>query len=107
MSGPRSEDPPASLGAVGCAVWRTIVKAGPYQDSDALVLERYCQLHDRRAVLLALVDTEGYIVPGSKQQPTAHPATRLAHDIEAQMTLLESALALNPEARARLELATA
>ena len=87
-------------------LWRTIVKAGPYQDSDALVLERSCQLHDRRAVLLALVDTEGY-VPGSKQQPTAHPATRLAHDIEAQMIRLESVLALNPEARARLELATA
>lgn len=88
-------------------LWRTIVKAGPYQDSDALVLERYCQLHDRRAVLLSLVDTEGYVVPGSKQQPTAHPATRLAHDIEAQMIRLESVLALNPEARARLELATA
>jgi P27 family predicted phage terminase small subunit len=100
-------DPPVSLGAVGSAVWRTIVNAGPYQDSDAPVLERYCQLHDRRAVLLALVDTEGYIVAGSKQQSTAHPAIRLARDIESQMSQLESVLALNPEARARLGLATA
>jgi P27 family predicted phage terminase small subunit len=99
--------PPASLGAVGSAVWATITQAGPYQDNDAPVLERYCQLHDDRAVLLALVDTEGYIVAGSKQQPTAHPAIRLAYDIEAQMTQLESVLALNPEARARLGLATA
>jgi P27 family predicted phage terminase small subunit len=99
--------PPASLGAVGSAVWATITQTGPYQDNDAPVLERYCQLHDDRAVLLALVDTEGYIVAGSKQQPTAHPAIRLAHDIEAQMTQLESVLALNPEARARLGLATA
>jgi phage terminase small subunit len=38
----------------------------------------------------------------SSRQPT-----RLARDIEAQMTRLESVLALNPEARARLELATA
>jgi P27 family predicted phage terminase small subunit len=97
MRRPRPEanrqDPPASLGAVGCAVWKTIVNAGPYRDSDAPLLERYCQLHDRRAVLLALVDTEGYIVAGSKQQATAHPAIGLARDIEAQMTWLESVLA--------------
>ena len=99
--------PPAGLGAVGSAVWATITQAGPYQDNDAPMLERYCQLHDDRAVLLALVDTEGYIVAGSKQQPSAHPAIRLAHDIEVQMTQLESVLALNPEARARLGLATA
>jgi P27 family predicted phage terminase small subunit len=102
-----SPNPPTSLGAVGSAVWATITQAGSYQDNDAPVLERYCRLHDRRAVLLALVDTEGYIVAGSKQPSTAHPAIRLAHDIEAQMTQLESVLALNPEARARLGLATA
>lgn len=107
LPGNLTQDPPASLGAVGRAVWKTIVKAGPCQDSDALVLERYCQLHDCRAMLLALVDTEAYIVPGSKKQPTGHPAIRLAHDIEAQMTQLESVLALNPEAHARLGLATA
>jgi P27 family predicted phage terminase small subunit len=102
-----TQDPPASLGAVGRAVWRTIVEAGSCQDSDALVLERYCQLRDRRAVLLALVGTEGYVVPGVKQPSTAHPAIRLARDIEAQMTRLESVLALNPAARARLGLAAA
>ena len=100
------QDPPASLGAVGGAVWTAIVNAGPCRDDDASLLERYCQLHDDRAVLLALVDTEGYIVAGSKQPSTAHPAIRLARDIEAQMAQLESVLALNPEARARLGLAT-
>jgi P27 family predicted phage terminase small subunit len=105
--GSLAQDPPASLGAVGSAVWKTIVQTGRYQDHDARVLEQYCQLHDRRSILLAFVDTEGYVVPGSKQQPTGHPATRLAHDIEAQMIRLESVLALTPEARARLGLATA
>jgi P27 family predicted phage terminase small subunit len=105
--GSLTRDPPVSLGAVGSAVWITIAQAGSYQDNDAPVLERYCRLHDRRAVLLAFVDTEGYIVAGSKQQPTAHPAIALARDIEAQMTQLESVLALNPGARARLGLATA
>jgi len=80
---------------VGRAVWAAITQAGPYRDTDALVLERYCQLHDDRAVLLALVDTEGYVVPGPKQPSTAHPALRLARDIEAQMTQLESVLTLN------------
>ena len=94
--GSPTQDPPASLGAVGRSVWKTIVTAGSCRDSDALVLERYCQLHDRRAMLLALVDTEAYIVPGSKKQPTGHPAIRLAHDIEAQMTRLESALCPQP-----------
>jgi P27 family predicted phage terminase small subunit len=74
---------------VGRAVWRTIVEAGSCQDSDALV------------------GTEGYVVPGAKQPSTAHPAIRLAHDIEAQMTRLESVLSLNPAARARLGLAAA
>src|SRR4029453_2166143 len=81
-AGGLTQDPPASLGAVGRAVWRTIVEAGSCQDSDALV------------------GTEGYVVPGAKQPSTAHPAIRLAHDIEAQMTRLESVLSLNPAARA-------
>lgn len=98
-----TQTPPKSLGAVGASVWKAIVKqGGPYVDTDALDLERYCQLYDRRAVLLALVDDEGYVVPGSMKQATAHPAIRLAHDIEAQMARLESVLALNPESRARL-----
>ena len=89
-----TQEPPANLGAVGRAVWVTITQARSYQDNDALVLEQYCRLHDDRAVLLALVDTEGYMAPGSKRQPTAHPAIRLAHDIEARMTQLESVLTL-------------
>ena len=94
--GSLTQDPPAGLGAEGRAVWATITQAGPYGDNAAQVLERYCQLHDRRAVLLALADTEGYVVPGPKQPSTAHPAIRLAGDIDAQMTQLESVLALHP-----------
>src|SRR4029453_5437137 len=88
-AGGLTQDPPASLGAVGRAVWRTIVEAGSCQDSDALV------------------GTEGYVVPGAKQPSTAHPAIRLAHDIEAQMTRLESVLSLNPARGPRLGLAAA
>ena len=102
-----TQDPPASLGAVGRSVWKTIVETGRYQDGDARVLERYCHLHDRRAVLLALVDTEGYVVPGPKQPSTGHPAIRLALDMDAQMIRLEAVLALSSEARARLGLASA
>ena len=92
-----TQAPPESLGAVGASVWKAIVKqGGPCMDADALVLERYCQLYDRRAVLLAFVDDEGYIAPGSMKQPAAHPAIQLAHDIERQMTALEAVLALNP-----------
>jgi P27 family predicted phage terminase small subunit len=102
-----TQAPPESLGAVGASVWKGIVKqGGPFTGSDALTLERYCRLHDRRAVLLAFVDDEGYIAPGSKKQPTAHPAIQLAHDIERQMTALEAVLALNPERRARPEIGT-
>jgi phage terminase small subunit len=46
-----------------------------------------------------VVDDEGYIVPGSKKQPTGHPAIGLAHDIDRQMTVLEVVLALHPESR--------
>jgi P27 family predicted phage terminase small subunit len=111
MSRPRAhadragQDPPASLGAVGRAVWTSIVDSGRYRDGDAGVLERYCQLHDRRALLLALVDTEGYVVSGAKQ-PTGHPASRLAQDIEVQMIWLEGVLARTSEARARRGLAS-
>ena len=104
-AGSVTQAPPESLGAVGASVWKAVVKqVGPFMGSDALTLERYCRLHDRRAVLLAFVDDEGYIAPGSKKQPKAHPAIQLAHDIERQMTALEAVLALNPERRARPEL---
>ena len=50
-------------------------------------------------------DARPPLPPGSLSQD--HPAIRLAHDIEAQMTRLESVLAPSPEARARLGLAAA
>ncbi|HET9006430.1 MAG TPA: hypothetical protein VFQ04_06920 [Actinomycetes bacterium] len=54
-----TQAPPESLGAVGASVWKAIVQqGGPSRGSDALALERYCRLHDRRAVLLAFVDDE-------------------------------------------------
>ena len=103
--GSLTQAPPESLGAVGASVWKAIVQqGGSSRGRDALALERYCRLHDRRAVLLAFVDDEGYIAPGSQKQPAAHPAIQLAHDIERQMTALEAVLALNPERRSRPEL---
>jgi P27 family predicted phage terminase small subunit len=99
---------PANLGRHGKEVWRDIWQAGAgayLPATDGYVIERYCELHDRRAAMLAEVEADGYTAVGSTGQTVAHPLLTHITAVERQMSGIEASLGLNLEARLRLGLA--
>jgi P27 family predicted phage terminase small subunit len=67
-----------------------------------LIIERYCQLQERRQELLALIEADGWVTTGSQNQMVSHPAAKLLDSIEGRLGPIEDRIALNPEARLRL-----
>lgn len=99
---------PASLGTEGKAVWRKVWEAGAgaYNPrTDGFVIQRYAELHDRRAELLAVIDVDGLTTEGSTGQVVMHPALRFVESTEKEMRAIEAVLGLSLEARLRLGLA--
>jgi P27 family predicted phage terminase small subunit len=101
---------PAHLKATGKDVWRNVWAAGmgAYSpDTDRNVITRYCELHDRRADLLALVEADGYMSEGYNGQPVAHPMLRFVESTEKELRAIETTIGFTPEARLRLGLVAA
>jgi P27 family predicted phage terminase small subunit len=101
-------EPPATLGAVGVKVWRSVWAAGgaAYHGlTDSFTIERYCSLQERRFRFLDVLDAEGWTTVGSQGQVVPHPMARLLTETEKMLTGLEDRLGLSPEARLRLGLA--
>jgi P27 family predicted phage terminase small subunit len=99
---------PASLGSDGKAVWRKVWEAGQgaYNPrTDSFAIQRYAELHDRRAELLAVIDADGLTTEGSMGQVVMHPALRFVESTEREMRAIEAVLGLSLEARLRLGLA--
>ncbi|MBM7770638.1 P27 family predicted phage terminase small subunit [Actinokineospora baliensis] len=69
------------------------------------MITRYCDLHERRAALVAEIDRDGLSVEGSQGQPVAHWALRYVESTERELRAIEATLGLNLEARLRLGLA--
>lgn len=81
---------------VWCAVWAA--GEGAYNPStDRFVVERYCELHDRRAALLAEIERDGLTTLGGNGQTVMHPALRHIETTEREMRAIESVLGLSPE----------
>ena len=100
---------PAHLEEVGRALWPELWEAGGdayHPPTDRFIIERYCTLHDRRVTLMSYVERDGFVVPGSTGQDTLHPAAKELAATEKELRALEDRLGLNPEARARLNIAT-
>ena len=96
---------PKSLKSYGKKLWCEIWYAGrnAYQvETDALIIERYCQLQERRRELLALVENEGYVTQGSQGQLVSHPAVKILDSVEGRLGPIEDRLGLSPESRLRL-----
>jgi P27 family predicted phage terminase small subunit len=102
-----TEIPPApdSLNEFGRSVWAFVWTKAPVKPSDALVVERFCQLHQHRRNLLIVLEDEGLSTTGSQGQTVMHPLFRALMVVEPQIGKLEQVLGLSPEARARLNIA--
>jgi P27 family predicted phage terminase small subunit len=86
-------------GGLGCG-------DGAYHPAtDRYVIERYCDLHDRRALLLAEIEQDGLTTLGSASQTVVHPALRHVETTEREMRAIEAVLGLSLEARLRLGVA--
>lgn len=104
-----SEAPPAPdhLTEVGRAAWVALWElgaAGAYAPAaDAFIIDRYATAVQRRADLLRVIQSEGYLTEGSQGQQVLHPAARLLRDVEADMRKDEKELGLTPVARFTLQ----
>jgi len=82
------------------AVWKLGGPSGVYHPvADYGLIERYVSLMERRAALLATIESEGWVMEGSKGQPIQHPAARMLADAEAKLIPIEDRLGLSPQAR--------
>ncbi|MBE80942.1 MAG: phage terminase small subunit P27 family [Gemmatimonadetes bacterium] len=96
---------PQTLKSHGKHLWAELWDAGRnfYQPkTDSLVLERYCNLQERRKELLEIIEAEGWLAVGSTGQTVTHPAAKLLAEVEGRLSPLEDRLGLNPESRLRL-----
>ncbi|WP_433859999.1 phage terminase small subunit P27 family [Streptomyces kronopolitis] len=101
---------PAHLKSAGKDVWRNVWSAGmgAYSpETDRNVILRYCELHDRRTDLLALVEADGFMSEGYNGQPVAHPMLRYVESTEKELRSIETAIGFTPEARLRLGIVAA
>lgn len=101
---------PGHLKTAGREVWRAVWSAGMgafSPESDRNIILRYCELHDRRADLLAAVEADGLMTVGSTGQPVVHPAMRYVESTEKELRAIESTIGFTPEARLRLGLVAA
>lgn len=106
---PSVPEAPDHLAELGAALWVDLWEAGGdayHPPTDRFIIERYCTLHDRRETLMGYVERDGFVVPGSTGQDTLHPAAKELAATEKELRALEDRLGLNPEARARLNIAT-
>jgi P27 family predicted phage terminase small subunit len=76
-------------------------------ETDRNVITRYCELHDRRADLLALVESDGFMSEGYNGQPVAHPMLRYVESTEKELRSIETAIGFTPESRLRLGIVAA
>ncbi|MEU9388663.1 phage terminase small subunit P27 family [Streptomyces sp. NPDC048324] len=101
---------PTGLKRVGREVWRNVWSAGngAYSpETDRNIILRYCELHDRRAALLAAVANDGLMTVGSTGQPAVHPAMRYVESTEKELRAIETVIGFTPEARMRLGIVAA
>ncbi|MFB7675587.1 phage terminase small subunit P27 family [Kitasatospora purpeofusca] len=101
---------PAHLGKAGKEAWRTVWSAGQgaySPETDRYVILRYCELHDRRAELLAVVAADGLMSEGYNGQPVAHPMLRYVESTEKELRSIETVIGFTPEARMRLGIVAA
>lgn len=100
--------PPAHLQDYGLAIWEEVWTFGGEfytPENDRILITRYCELHDRREMLLSEITRVGWMVQGQRGESKINPLFRALSDAEAQLLSIEKKLGLSPEDRIRLGLA--
>jgi len=96
---------PDSLEETGALIWQTFMaeRFATITAAEVHVVERYCELQDRRAQLKDLLSVEGWGVPGSRTgMIVIHPAAQMLKATETELRMMESMLGLGPAFRAKL-----
>lgn len=79
------------------AVWEL---GGPSQVyhpvADYGIIQRYCELQERRAKLVKVIDERGFTEVGSQGQMVQRPEVRILSDVEGKIGPIEDRLGLNP-----------
>jgi P27 family predicted phage terminase small subunit len=92
-------EPPVSLESrdLWDAVWEL---GGPSQVyhpvADYGIIARYCELQERRARLMKVIDERGFTDIGSQGQEVQRPEVRILADVEGKIGPIEDRLGLNP-----------
>lgn len=88
---------PPHLHEAGRAAWAAAAAHAHVTELHRLQVTRLAELYDRRAALVAVLDSDGLVVAGSKGQPRPHPALVAAETTERAILATERALGLQPE----------
>ena len=102
---PPTPPPPPTLSQAGQELWKEVWEGGGdayWPHTDRHIIQRYCELTDRRRGFLYTLNTEGWTTTGSQGQEVAHPVAKFINDVEAKLLQLEDRLGLNPGDRLRL-----
>lgn len=97
--------PPAHLGDSGRHVWLVVMEERfkTLTAAEVHIVERYCELQDRRVELKGILSRDGWSVPGSRPgMVVIHPAATVIQSTELELRQMERILGLGPAYRARL-----
>lgn len=95
---------PETLGDVGRAAWQRLWTAGQgwlSATTDIDIMSRLCEAHDEREAMRDQIDSDGYMIPGSKGQLRPHPLLTQLRALETQMTRWESECGFTPSGRSK------
>ena len=101
-----SREVPEQLGDEGARMWRMALSYAPWlASSDMTNLRLICEALDRRSLLLAELESQGYVLYTDKGYAYLNPAQGALATTEAQITKWLSLLGLTPADRSRLGVA--
>lgn len=100
------EPPPDHLGPDGHSMWLSVSRAAVWlAPSDLPTLTLLCELADRRAEFLAILDSAGPVLVNPSGRVVANPIVGMLSTLERQMIDISATLGLTPADRTRLGVA--
>lgn len=103
---PQVSGAPAHLSPVAAKVWDVVRDLAPWVgESDGQALQLLCEKLDRRAVLLAALESSDFVLYTDKGYAYANPLVGMLSTLESEVVKLMSLLGLTPADRTKLGVA--